>query len=479
MTTQDHEAPVRPGNGGNGGPCTPSTTVNVTASADPSGSIQSDTTVQLSADGSVVTVHKDCTTHEQPVRTGTWSLSLSTPQGGTKDVSGLLSSRAGLGPAFVPHDEGIYTASFEAQVGLDAGFAEASVQFFSPDTPRTKFYMHALVVTGGDQSLYERHFDDGASGILGWEIRNSQLRLPVEGVPSLGLLGFSDAMSCAVAPDGTLFVVSLFGEPESLGFLVFTTRSPGGVWEPWRFIPSVSNPEIRPLANVCCTITPNGVVHIFAVGTGGQLSHTRRDNGTFQANWDGNFPSPDIRPIRQVACAADRRPDHVGDVYVMALTDNALFLTILSDDRPVPPWNADFPAPDIRPLVRPGAGASPIACATGPQNELHVLAVTERGELFHTIRLAEDGTGKFPADFARVVDATPMKITTPLRFVAATTDVAGNLNVCALPFQVDTQMWFARRNVVDGTWAGFVDVDQFLNVPGTIALSVAHHSISS
>jgi hypothetical protein len=84
MTTQDHETPVRPGNGGNGGPCTPSTTVNVTASADPSGSIQSDTTVQLSADGSVVTVHKDCTTHEQPVRTGTWSLSLSTPQGGTR-----------------------------------------------------------------------------------------------------------------------------------------------------------------------------------------------------------------------------------------------------------------------------------------------------------------------------------------------------------------------------------------------------------
>ena len=119
-------------------------------------------------------------------------------------------------------------------------------------------------------------------------------------------------------------------------------------------------------------------LNIAAVTWSGSLWHTTKfADGTWLPTWLGDFPSPDIRPISDVACASSSN----GDFVVCALTKKGkgrLHYAIRSagagwSER----WLDDFPAPDIRPIADQtdweesvGYLVRPVACAVAPTGEL-------------------------------------------------------------------------------------------------------------
>lgn len=84
--------------------------------------------MQLAGVAEAVTVRKDCSRSVQQVQTGSWSLSFqATASNGETDVTALLTSVSGLRTTFTVQNEGLYRATFRAEVELNIAYANVSI----------------------------------------------------------------------------------------------------------------------------------------------------------------------------------------------------------------------------------------------------------------------------------------------------------------------------------------------------------------
>jgi hypothetical protein len=225
---------------------------------------------------------------------------------------------------------------------------------------------------------------------------------------------------------------------------------------------SAQVPNTPNLDQLACSTSPKGDLHLCGLDLGqGTVYHiTNFADGSWQSSWDANFPPPDIRPISQVACATDR----FADLHVLAVTrGGTIYHTIRhADGTFADSWEANFPAPDIRPIVR-------ASCTVDGANDLHVLAVTQSGTIYHTIRHA-DGTfadswdGNFPPPDIRPVReaACAFETATNLMHVAVLTDRHTQLN--------QRPLFYSARDLELGDWRPFSwqDVLAALHVEGNL-----------
>ena len=244
--------------------------------------------------------------------------------------------------------------------------------------------LHVIAVNGSDWlgRSRERGGYDFRRQTAGWE----KLTAPAFG-----------EIACASGAGGVLHLVDLSNYPPP-GSLMETARhlpslyESGAGWELHRYTQPASDPDIRPLRHVAAAATVDGNLHIVTAAYSGAAWYTTKfADDTWEPAWLGDFPSPNIRPVTDVACATSPN----GDLFVCALTrKGTLHYAIRSaagiwSDR----WLADFPAPDIRPIAHPsdvdlffGLPVRPIACAVAPSGEFHVCVIANAGDLYHAVR---------------------------------------------------------------------------------------------
>ncbi|MBV9613831.1 MAG: hypothetical protein JO011_16105 [Ktedonobacteraceae bacterium] len=295
------------------------------------------------------------------------------------------------------------------------------------------------------------------------------------GIAGLNLLATSPA---AAAPAGhlktnemgtTLHVMAVF----DLGLLEHNTREDNVLlgnfgWFPFEFIRNKVSGTPGVIESACAT-NQNGDLHILAVTGNGSVFHTIRfANGNFQSFWDGNFPPPDIRPVAHVACATNPN----GDLHILALTrSGSLFHTIRFANGSIQSfWDGNFPPPDIRPVAQ-------VACATNLNGDLHILALTRSGSLFRTIRFANGSIqpswdGNFPPPDIR-----------PVVQIACAFESANNLlHVCVVndrptsaPHLNERQLFYTNGDFLSPVWQPWKDVSSLLNIVGNVSnISISH-----
>jgi hypothetical protein len=172
-----------------------------------------------------------------------------------------------------------------------------------------------------------------------------------------------------------------------------------------------------------------------------QLWHTIRRT-------DGSWPYPfgdvggvtsDLGKLWSVACATNS----TGDLHVLAVNieglgpviggprvpSYALWHTIRRADGSWPYQFGNVGSLLAEPY--PSASYGAVGCATNTVGDLHVLAKTYQGRLWHTIRLAD---GSWPYPFGNVDEVTSSNIGENYGAFACATNAAGDLHVITTGF---------------------------------------------
>jgi hypothetical protein len=237
-------------------------------------------------------------------------------------------------------------------------------------------------------------------------------------------------------------------------------------WFPFEFVRDKVPNTIGIVEHACAT-NQNGDLHICGITDPGTLLHTIRfADGTWQSSWEGNFPPPDTRPITQVACATNQN----GDLHVLAVTrSGTVYHTIrFADGTWQSSWEGNFPPPDIRPITQ-------VACATNQNGDLHVLAVTQSGRVYHTIRFADGSFGPswedINAQMANVINILPI-----VQAACAFESTNNRLHLCVVNRTPSEQrLYYAYGEFPTGIWVPWDDVLQRLNELGNfLNVSISH-----
>jgi hypothetical protein len=271
-------------------------------------------------------------------------------------------------------------------------------------------------------------------------------------------IGAVNAMACATNQGGNLHVLAMDGN----GKLWHTIRlAADGTWSAFGDVQAQTDqhgPNIGQIHSPACATNQGGDLHVLVLDSNDTLWHTIRlgADGTWpfpfrdvQAQTDQHGPG--IGPVIFVACATSQG----GDLHVLATDqNNKLWHTIrLAADGT---WSTfgdvqaqtDQHGPNIGNIGDP-------ACATNEGGDLHVLALDSNNKLWHTIRLAN---GHWPFAFGDVQAQTDQhgpnigKIGDP----ACATNEGGDLHVLAL--DSNNKLWHTIRLAADDTWSAFGDV---------------------
>jgi hypothetical protein len=207
----------------------------------------------------------------------------------------------------------------------------------------------------------------------------------------------------------------------------------------------------------------SNILHVMTLFDGDFLWHTTHDDDP-STPWD---PSKLERvsaipgtAFRTIACATNQN----NDLHACAVTENrGLYHTIRQSGSPWGDVIAEIKRehPETATLVPTGS----IACATNQNNDLHVLAVTQSGGLYHTIRQAVGTWSPWEDVIAEIIreHRRPPNLA-PIGSIACSVNPAdGNLQVSfatAVRGQTtDGQWWYTLRFDNTGGWYFLVHVD--------------------
>ena len=199
------------------------------------------------------------------------------------------------------------------------------------------------------------------------------------------------------------------------------------------YVADNSAPTTPGFPRVSCALNSKGDLHVCAIDQNRGLWHSIREaNG----NWSIAFEDVqshtrkvgrDIGRTPYVACATSSQ----GDLHVCAIDENGgLWHTIRRPDGTWPFGFGDVQAETRR--VGPSLGpTSFVACATSQQGDLHVCVIDRKGELWHTMRLAN---GSWPSAFVNIGrEISQVQLDAGIgsaSAVACAVDPQGDLHLC-------------------------------------------------
>jgi hypothetical protein len=331
----------------------------------------------------------------------------------------------------------------------------------------SEFISYVLTVFDPARLYNNIRDDDPFIGAGGW--------LPPEFVPEKlhDNRGIGRAV-CATNAQGDLHICAWDGQN-----ILHTIRLADGSWPfGWGNVNDVvaQTPDIRPVRNVACAVNSGGDLHVCAVdGVNGNLWHTiRLADGSWPFPWRQPPQGPNIRLTRPIACATSQ----TGDLHVCIIdSERNVWHTIRLADGSWPfGWGnvneVVAQTPDIRPVRN-------VACGVNSGGDLHVCVVNDVvGNLWHTIRLAD---GSWPFSWGDVQSQTSLVgpfVNLPIWEVAcATCKTTNELHIVVTDIDPNTGglLWYTRRNA-DGTWSFFEQYQKLLNVIGSVSNTAIAHT---
>ena len=285
--------------------------------------------------------------------------------------------------------------------------------------------------------------------------------------PSSSLLCPAPARACGYAPYApTTFVSVATNIAGDLDVLVLddreglwrTVRRADGQWsDAWEDVQQQirdhGHPDVGPTKFVASATNDVGDLHVLVVSQRDGLWHTMwRTNDGWSDAWEDvqqqirDHGHPDVGPTKFVASATN----DVGDLHVLVLDErDGLWHTT---------WHADGGWTDawedvqqhIRDHGHRAIGPTRfVATARSGGTDLHVLAVSDRDGLWHTMWHANGGWSDSWGDVRAAISDDDHPDIGPIPFVAVATDDASDLHVLAL--DTTNALWHTIR-YVDGSW---------------------------
>ena len=180
------------------------------------------------------------------------------------------------------------------------------------------------------------------------------------------------------------------------GSLFHTIRfSAEGNWQPFGDVKDQAGDPGHISAVACAEV--GGDLHLVAVTDGGALVHTIRFSpaGNWQPFGDVKGQAGDPGHISAVACA-----DVGGDLHLVAVTDGGAFVHTIRFS-PAGNWQ---PFGDVKGQAGDPGFVSAVTCAE-VAGDLQLVAITDAGGMFHTIRFSTAGNWQPFGDVAGVAGA--------------------------------------------------------------------------